>query len=156
MSLVWPLFWSKCQFSRLSCPCSIPKHAPCLTCKYVPFTDLAPTAGWKVHRPYLPHYLPALTVLIVFSVHVWSRSLSFQWVGMYRFPSSSSPGGWSSMNVNTKITNTQTGEPSSRKRRFSSGISFYSDVIEKQRLQQRQPRIVHESSSGPLICVFSW
>ena len=32
----------------------------------------------------------------------------------------------------------------------------YSDVIEKQRLQQRQPRIVHESSSGPLICVFSW
>jgi len=64
-----------------------------------------------------------------------------------RFPSSSSPGGRSSMNVDTKITNAQTGETSSRKRRFSSGVSFYSDVIEKQRLQQRQPRIVHESSS---------
>jgi len=44
------------------------------------------------------------------------------------------------MNVDTKITNAQTGETSSRKRRFSSGVSFYSDVIEKQRLQQRQPR----------------
>jgi len=64
-----------------------------------------------------------------------------------RFPRSSLPAGRSSMNLDPKNTKAQTGEHSSRKRRFSSGVSFYSDVIEKQRLQQRPTRNVHEDSS---------
>jgi len=51
------------------------------------------------------------------------------------------------MNLDTKNTKAQTGEHSSRKRRFSSGVSFYSDVIEKQRVRQRQIHHVHEDSS---------
>jgi len=63
-----------------------------------------------------------------------------------RFHSSGLPGGRSSMNLDTNTTNAQTGESGSRKRRFSSGVSFYSDVIAKQRVHQRQTRSDYESS----------
>jgi len=52
------------------------------------------------------------------------------------------------MKVDTMITNAQTGENSRRKRNISSGASFYSDVVEKQRLQQRQTRGVRENGIG--------
>ena len=51
------------------------------------------------------------------------------------------------MKVDTVITNAQTGQNGSRKRRISGGVSFYSDVVEKQRLQQRQTRGVRENGT---------
>jgi len=65
-----------------------------------------------------------------------------------RHPSRRSPKGQSLMKVDTVTINAQTGQNGSRKRRISGGASFYSDVIEKQRLQQRQTRGVRENGTG--------